>query len=314
MTPLPATMKAPGDYRKGIWRGRVLQVKTTNACSLDCRCCTAAVGLAKKHKRVWFMPPDAFRTALRSLKGFPGVIGMFGGLPTLHPAFEEMCAIFREEVPDKDQRGLWANDLMGKGAICRETFSPRHSNLNVHRDREAYDEIRRDWPEAKVLADGVNKPSMHGSWWVAMKDVIPDEAERWKLIGSCFVNQTWSAEITYLPGKGLRAFFCEWAATMAEFADLNGHDDLGLPVEPGWWKQPMSYFDAQVRHYCHSCGAPMNPRKVEDLGDEPEEYTQTHAAVFTIKGRPARLVTSREEVETHDPATKYLRHGVMAAR
>lgn len=305
MLPIPKSMKGPAEQRwDGHHRGVVIQIKWTNACSLDCQNCTAAVGLAKKHKRVWFMRPDQFRTALQSIKGFQGIIGAFGGLPTLHPQFEEMCAIFREEVPDKDQRGLWANDLMGHGALCRETFSARHSNLNVHRSQEAYDEFRRDWPEANPF--GRKQPSMHGSWWVAMSDLIPDEAERWDLIGKCFVNQTWSAEITVVRGV-LRAFFCEFAATRAEFADLYGEPDLGLPVVPGWWNHTIEHYETQVRHYCHSCGAPMNPRKVEDLSKEPEDFTATHAPVFlTIKGRPSRQITDRSEIETAHPATHYI--------
>lgn len=297
-------MKHPGAIRHGIWRGGVLQVKVTNACDLDCRNCTAAVGLAKKHRRVWFMGPDLFREALRSLKGYHGVVGMFGGNPTLNPHFEELCAIFREEFPDQQQRGLWCNNLRGKGRICRETFSPIHSNLNVHRNAEAYNEIRRTWPEAHILRDGLLKPSMHGSWWVAMRDVIPDEGERWDLISRCFVNQTWSAEITLINGQ-LRAYFCEWAATMDEYADLEGREPCGIPVTPGWWQQPMTVFADQVRQSCHNCGAPLNPHKIEDLGQEPEDFSATHQNVFlTIKGRPHRLVTTREQGET--PATQYL--------
>lgn len=304
-------MKAPGDYRKGIWRGGVIQCKITNLCDLSCVACTAAVGLAKKHKRIWQMSADQFRVAIRSLKGFGGVVGIFGGNPCLARDFDLICEIFREEFPNKDQRGLWSNRLFGHGKVCRETFSPIHSNLNVHRSQEAYDEIRRDWPEARILRDGLNKPSMHGSWWNAMRDLVPDEDERWRLIGSCWINQTWSAEVSLIRNE-LRVFFCEWASTMAEYADLEGKPDLGLPVTDGWWRQPMAYFDAQVRHYCHDCGAPLNPRKVEDLSDEPEDYTASHAPVFlTIKGKPSRLVTSREQVETDAPATRYLPSGVM---
>lgn len=302
---IPKTMKAPADARwVGHHRGVVLQVKWTNACDLDCRNCTAAVGLARKHKRVWFMPPEQFRTALRSLKGFQGIVGAFGGNPCLHPAFDEMCAIFREEFPDKTQRGLWSNNLRGKVALCRDTFHGPHCNLNVHRDADALREIKEFWPEARPI--GHKHPSMHGSWWVAMKDVIPDEAERWELIGKCFVNQTWSAEISLIRGE-LRGFFCEFAATMAEYADLNGHADLGLPVEPGWWNHPIEHYAEQVNHYCHRCGAPMNPQKVEDLSDAQEDFTATHSPVFlTIKGRPNRMIQNRDQIETRKAATHYL--------
>jgi hypothetical protein len=305
MLPIPSTMKGPAEQRwDGHHRGVVLQVKATNACDLDCRACTAAVGLARKHRRVWFMTPDQFRTALRSLNGFHGIVGMFGGNPCIHPQFDDLCSIFREEFPDKTQRGLWSNNLRGKVALCRETFHGPHCNLNVHRDAAALKEIRDGWPEARPI--GHRKPSMHGSWWVAMQDLIPDEAERWELIGRCYVNQTWSAEITVIRGE-LRAFFCEFAATQAEYADLSGHADLGLPVEPGWWNHSIERYAEQVRHYCHRCGAPLNPKKVEDLSDAPEDFTATHSPVFlTINGRANRLIEHREEIEDRQPATSYL--------
>jgi hypothetical protein len=298
-------MKTPAAQRwDGHHRGVVLQIKITNVCDLDCRACTSAVGLAKKLHRQWMMTPDQFRKACQSLKGYQGVVGLFGGNPTLNKWFPEICAIFREEFPDKTQRGLWSNRLFGHGPLCRETFHGPHSNINVHRNQAAYDEIRRDWPEANPF--GQARKSIHGSWWTAMSDLIPDEAERWKLIGKCWVNQTWSAEITVINGE-LRGFFCEFAATMAEFADLEKFDHLGLPVVPGWWDQDIEFYADQINHYCHRCGAPMNPRKVEDLSNEPEDFTKTHSPIFlTIKGRPARLVESREQVETSEPATAYV--------
>jgi hypothetical protein len=303
--PIPAVMKGPAEKRwDGHHHGVVIQIKITTYCDLDCRCCTAAVGLLKKHRAQWHMTPDQFRVAVRSLSGFPGMIGVFGGNPCVSPHFEEICAIFREEVPDKTRRGLWSNRLFGHGAICRETFHGPHSNINVHRNRAAFEEIRRDWPKARPF--GHLRPSIHGSWWTAIQDLIPDEAERWELIGKCYVNQTWSAEITLIGGE-LRGFFCEFAATQAEFEALRGNPDLGLRVEPGWWNHGIEHYAEQVRKYCHQCGAPLNPSKVIDLSDAPEDYTRTHEPVFlTIKGRPSRLIKSLDDVKTDTPATYYV--------
>lgn len=303
-------MKAPHDRRwDNSHNGGVMQIKITNACDLDCRACTAAVGLAKKHRRVWFMHPDQFRTAIRSMNGWTQTVALFGGNPCISPHFESICRIFREEFPNKDQRALWSNNLFGKVAICRETFEGKWCNLNVHRNQKAFDEIWEGWPEARqtnILNAGLKRPSMHGSWWTALKDLVPEEEERWKLISACVVNQQWSAMITQIRGE-LRAFFCEFAATMAEYADLEGQPDLGLPVEPGWWRHPIDYYADQVRHYCHRCGAPLNPKKVEDLSDAPEDFTATHSPVFlTIKGRPNRLIERREDIEEKQSATLYL--------
>lgn len=303
-------MKAPSDRRPGIWRDGVLQIKVTNACDLDCRHCSVGVGLARKLKRVFFMTPDQFRTALRSLEAYDGVIGMFGGNPCIHPQFEELCRIFREEVPDKDQRGLWSNNLRGHGWMCRETFSAQHSNLNVHGVREAWDEIRRDWPEARPLQAGLSEPSMHGPIFGSMMDVGLTEEEMWERVGTCYVNQTWSAEITVVGGR-LVGYFCEIAATMAELeGDPSFGMDVGMDVGVGgpWWKEPL--WDLQVRKYCSRCLVPLNARKIRDSSSEPEQYTVAwRPLMLTVHGRAMQEATSFEADDR--PATKYLSKGVM---
>lgn len=301
-------MLAPGSIRRGIWRGGVLQIKVTNACDLDCKNCTVAVGIAKKLKKVFRMTPDQFRLALRSLKGYQGVIGMFGGNPCIHPDFEELCSIFREEIPNKEQRGLWSNRLFGHGKTCRETFHGSHSNLNVHQCKEAWDEIKLDWPEGRAMPDGLNAPSTHGPIWGSMLDVGLTEKEMWDKIGSCYVNQTWSAEITVVDGA-LVGFFCEVAATMAE---LTSDSLLGKPIGPNWWKAEMPEFADQVKAFCTRCLIPLNARKVDAAGDTPEDFTSAWAPVMmSIKGRPMHQVVSHEEIKGGLPATQYLPNGVM---
>lgn len=311
-------MKAPGDRRQGIWRGKVLQVKWLSACNLACNNCTAGVAVIKDRKKVWWMTPDQFRTALRSLKGFGGVIGAFGGNPCLHPKFEEMCAVFREEIPDIDQRGLWSNNLMGHAKVCRETFSPHHSNLNVHGVGPAFEKIKAEWPEAfaarsDMITKGATAPSMHGSWMVALKDVIPDEGVRWDLISRCEVNQRWSAQITVINGE-LRGYFCEWIGTREE---LDNSVTLGVKVEPGWWAQPMSSpgFSEQACHHCHRCSAPLNPKKIRDLGNDPEDYSISNAALVEGLKRPVREVKTLAEVgATDEVAVAYLGDVVLARK
>src|SRR5688572_8645375 len=110
-------MVAPGTRRPGKYREGVIQIHVTRACNLACFNCTQGSQLAGKPT---FITPAQFEQAVLSLKGYFGVVGMFGGCPTLHPQFEELCDILAKHVPF-DQRGLWANAPMGKGAICRRT-------------------------------------------------------------------------------------------------------------------------------------------------------------------------------------------------
>ena len=246
------------------------------------------------------------------------MVGIFGGSPTLHPQFPAICDILRRHFPNVQQRGLWTNNLHGHGKVCRETFYARHSNLNVHLDREAFDEFRRDWPESIVF--GVNEDSRHSPPWVAMQDVIADEAQRWDLIARCDINQHWSALIGVVPGKGLRGYFCEIAyAQAALHAGDPRWPDLGIAIrEDGtselsgvvdgeshtvrglWWQQPMRFFAEQVRWHCHRCGVPL--KGYGELAvtnrEGTEQVSRTHADVYLPKDKNRRveLVTVREQL------------------
>ena len=307
---IPVGMVAPGQRRPGIWRGGVLQIHVTRACDLACHHCTQGSNLAGKPA---MMTVDQFRRACRSLRGYFGVIGMFGGNPTMHPRFEDLCAIMRDEVPYL-QRGLWCNRLHGKGAAARETFCPQHSNLNVHMDSDAYDEFARDWPESRPYLKGLERDSVHGPPFVALKNVVPDEAERWRLIGDCDVNRYWSALIGVVRGE-LRAFFCEIAYSQAALHESNPDwdgtgqpmPDTGLPVVPGWWRLPMQAFSEQVRTHCHACGIPLRREGQLAIGGDREEFSETHRFIARpkAKGRPVQFVTIGG-ARPDRPATEYL--------
>ena len=307
-TPLPKTMKAPGD-RRDTWRGGIIQIMVGRACDLACHHCTQGSNLGMKPAMV---TEDDFEKACDSLQGYPGVVGMFGGNPALHPKFEAFCEILRGKFP-WEQRGLWCNHPRGKGAVARITFNPAHSNLNCHLASEAHAEFSRDWPESIPYLKGMDTDSVHSSPWVAMKDVVADEEERWKLIGGCDVNQHWSALVGVVPGRGLRAYFCEiayaQAALHATAADAGDWPDTGLPAEPGWWRKPMAEFDAQVRLHCHACGIPLRRQGQLAIGGEFEEFSQTHWALTRtkVKDRPIQIVElSMLAARPDRPATQYL--------
>jgi hypothetical protein len=283
-------MVSPGMKRQGIYMNGILQILITRACDKACFGCTQGSNLGGKP--VMITVPE-FEQAVLSLKDYFGVVGLFGGNCTLHKQFPELCAILRKHIPF-ERRGLWSNKLHGHGALCRETFNPDHSNLNVHLDQEAWDEFWRDWPEARHKLKGMDKDSLHSPPFVAMQDVGIPEDKRWELISRCSVNQTWSAICCPIPGKGLRGFFCEIAGAQAM---LHAHDpnwpDLGVKIEPGWWKKSMQDFAGQVRHYCHRCGVPMNRAGEKAIEGEVEEVSQTHADIYKpkVRDRRVRLVT-----------------------
>lgn len=307
MHPALKAMKAPGDPRRG-WH--VLQIMITRACRKSCFSCTQGSNLAGKPA---FMSVEDFERAVISLDGFPGTIGVFGGQPTLHPQFPEICRIMRARVSYL-HRGLWTNSLSGHGKTCRITYNPARSNLNVHMDRADYDEIARDWPEALTarrehIENGLTTDSVHTAPFVAMQDVMPDEDARWKIISECDVNQTWSAAIGHIPGRGLRAYFCELAyAQAALHADDPEWPDLGMTVEPGWWRRPIEDFAGQVYLHCHSCGIPLRRPGQAAIGGTTEEFTQTHAFIARPKarGREVAFVDAVALERSARPATEYL--------
>lgn len=306
-----AKMVPPGKKRPGIWRSGVLQIHVTRACDKACFGCTQGSNIAGK---VWMIPPEEFAKAVDSLAGYFGVVGIFGGNPALHPKFDELCAIVREKVP-YEQRGLWCNHPSGKGSIMRETFNPAVSNLNVHEDREAYDEFARDWPECRSVLKGLDSDSRHSPPFVAMQDVIPEESKRWDLIAGCDVNRFWSSMICWIPNRGLRAYFCELAGAQAILhASDPDWPDLGLPVARGWWKRPMQDFAAQVRLHCHACGIPLRRYGQLANGGEYEEVSETHAGIYRPKRREreVQLVTlERADGRTLARATNYLENSSL---
>lgn len=309
--PIPKTMKSPRDHRKGIWRNGVLQVWVTRSCDKSCFACTQASNLRAPRLR---MSVDQFEQALDSLRDYWGVVGVFGGNPTTHPDFDQLCTLMRAKIPF-EQRGLWSNKLLGKGPHARVTFNPAVSNLNVHLDEEAHAEFLRDWPEAAHVVKGLDKDSRHSPPYVAMQDVIPDEEERWRLIAKCDVNQLWSAMICVFRGE-LRGYFCELAGAQAMLhQDEPDYPDLGVKVTPGWWNRGMDAFASQVRFHCHACGIPLRGYGELAVGGEREQVSKTHAAVYKPKNpdRPVELVTSLEQLKPGAlvRATDYIQNGSL---
>lgn len=283
-------MRAPAEPI--TWGGgkvrAVIQIAVTNACDDRCSNCTQHVPHIKKP---FMITPDQFRSACRSLQGYGGTIGMFGGNPCLHPQFDELCAIMREHFPF-EQRGIWTNNMRGKGEVIRQTFNPEASNLNVHLEKAYAEEMTRDWLSKENATKeiwGVDTDSWHSPVLVSMADIIPNEEKRWRLISECDINQTWSAIVTVVQGK-VMAYFCEVAGS---FACLYDDASFGIPIEglngqvdTGWWRQPIESFEAQIRKYCHDCGVPLRGKGAKGTEDH-DQFSAKHEGV--VRGHKRRL-------------------------
>lgn len=297
-------MVAPPQIREGKPLGGVIQVWVTRACNLSCFGCTQGANLAGNPGMI---APEQFETAVITLRDYFGVVGMFGGNPCLHPQFPSLCSILRKHIPYA-RRGLWSNNIHGYGLICRQTFNPSVSNLNVHLDKEAWIEIKRDWPEARPF--GLVEESRHSPPYVAMVDVVGDEEERWNLISRCDINRHWSALVGVFRGQ-LRAWFCEIAGAQSM---LHQHEpdypDTGLLVIQGWWRRPMIVYAEQARKHCHECGVPLRGYgELSQAAEGKEQTSKTHEGIYHPKrlNRLVELVTDRCQLQSKDLRfTEYL--------
>ena len=290
-----ASMVAPYQPRP-VHLGGVLQIWVTRACDKACFGCTQGSNLGGKPTMI---TPEQYAEALESLRGYFGVVGMFGGNPAIHPQFDELCRILRESWVPLEQRGIWCNHPRGKIKTIAETFYAPHSNLNVHMDADAYREFAEGWPESKVWLKGMDADSRHSQVYVALKDVIPDEGQRWRLIQNCDINRFWSALIGVFRGE-LRAWFCEIAAAQAMLHQNDpDYPDTGLPVSPGWWRRPIQDYAEQIRYHCHRCGVPLRGRGELAMTGTKEQVSETHRDIYKpkIKGREVEVVTQLDQVE-----------------
>jgi len=208
---------------------RTIHIEITNACNLECSNCTRFVG---HHKKPYFMDIDYFVKATESLRYFPGMVGIMGGEPTLHPEFSTILDIFKQIIPESYRRGLWTNGFYYK------------------RYQEQIEDV---FPKENIIYNDHNPdvPDYHQPLLVASKDVVPDYDERKKLIDNCWIQRRWSASIT---PKG--AFFCEVAAAQDHLFEGPG----GWDLTDDWWDKRPNEFQDQVERYCHNCSAcvPMN--------------------------------------------------------
>src|SRR5580698_720008 len=113
-------MIPPGAIKRGKFLNGVIQIWVTRACDNSCFGCTQGSNLGGKPGMI---SPEHFEQACISLKGYHGVVGMFGGNPATHPQFSTLCEIMRNHVP-RDHRGLWCNNPISEAnaASMRMTF------------------------------------------------------------------------------------------------------------------------------------------------------------------------------------------------
>jgi len=274
----------------------IICIDVTNKCDLACSNCTR---LLENQTEFWDMTPENFRMALRSLKGFYGVIAMIGGNPCMHPKFRELCQIFVEEIPNKMQRGLWTNNFFKHRDIILETFGTY--NLNSHGAERAEGPLKELAEAAKAqqsLVWSYFGNSRHAPLLTAVKDLFP-ESEMWQKITECDINREWSASIIQNKGE-LRAYFCEVAASF----DLARGTDYGHPVVEGWWQKHIEEFSEQIKHFCPGCGVPAKQPPALDK-EELDHVTESNKDLVKKHNRYVIYVQSADRSTENRRVTSY---------
>uniref|UniRef100_A0A6M3IQM2 Uncharacterized protein n=1 Tax=viral metagenome TaxID=1070528 RepID=A0A6M3IQM2_9ZZZZ len=289
-------MKAPTDKRNDT-----IQICVTWACDrFTCSNCTQLLPFRCDEIH---MHPDCFRRAVSSVRDWPGVVGMFGGNPCVHPMFETLCDILAEEIPEQRRRGLWSNNLLGHGETVRRTFYPHgRFNLNAHGDAAAAEEIERELP-GKLIPHSSAKQSMHSAILVDWRDMgIPPDT--WHALReACDINLNWSAGIREVDGDPY-VYFCEVAAALDGIRGVN----YGIPAEPGWWRWDISRFAQQVANCCNAgCGVPLRIEGSSDVADQYDMSTRWNEALEHHHGRIHRRILETAPVGSCPEATDYMR-------
>ena len=235
-----------------IWEAWFCHIDVNNICPQNCAYCTRYIRHARKDQR-YNMDLDTFRKAVVSLDGFPGKLGIMGGEPLLHPEFEELCLILKDEfkIP-REKIGLWTSG--GKH------FNEHSKLINEVFGMLAYNEHNEEQRRAEL----------HQPLTIAIDEAVKDKKYKQDLIDNCWVQNTWCPSIN--PKGG---FFCEVAQALDIILDGPG----GYPIEPGWWKKAPEEFKDQVARYCRYCGAPI-PLKRELLESGKEKFSPALLNLF----------------------------------
>lgn len=256
-------MLAPVDKVTTRGRNDIFQIVITRSCDIfNCSECTQLLPFRKDPRE---MSLECIEEALRCLQGWPGVIACFGGNPCTHSRFPEVCALWQKYVPNQAQRGLWTNNLMTHGSVCRDTFWPwGRFNLNVHGSQKAAAEMHKWLPNVKVYGA---KPSQHGGQLLDYADYGIPDAKWVELRENCDINQHWSGACYAREVDGIQKpfmYFCERAGALDGVRGTNH----GVRMELGCWQWPMARFQEQVSGCCdHYCGVPLRTKGYTDSDD-----------------------------------------------
>jgi len=246
---------------KPIGNSQGVHLDITNVCHLKCINCTRFIAHLRKDQRQ-SMTLEQIEAGFDSLEGWhehmplspvtnkPPWIGIMGGEPTMHPQFEEFCAIVKRRYPKRrtfgeaGAVGFWSTgntpQFIKHEKLIRETFG--FIILNPHDDNQ-------------------QETCEHQPISVAIDEVVDDLEMREFLISHCWVQRQWCPTVNHFG-----AYFCEVAAA---YDALTNSGKNAWPVEKDWWKR-IPGVDGKYgiqSDACNKCSmpVPMNRDRLKTL-------------------------------------------------
>jgi len=239
-------VKSPQDQK-------IIQIDITNACPHRCSNCTRFSG---HHRHPFTMDFNTFKRAVDSLQDFPGMVGIMGGEPTLHPQFEQFVEYYRERIGQArsiDHASIPLADFVEytEEHLAFDTTKRRGLFTSLGPGYYRHFELIQETFPYQCINDH-SHPGLHQALLVSRRDIGIADEEWFPLRDSCWIQNMWSSCVT---PKG--AFFCEVAGAL----DMLFNGPGGWPVEPGWWKRTPRDFGDQLK-WCELCGAALQvPRR-----------------------------------------------------
>ena len=238
---------------------KTIQIDITNACTHQCANCTRFVG---HHQKPFFMSVDLFKQAVDSLKNYPGMVGVMGGEPTLHPQFSEIVDYLVKTRPDfappperydpiksfVNYRNRHLSSLRPKKGLWTSLGETYYKHYELIQDSFFYQCVNDHASIGEHLTILMTRKELGFSddAWIKLRD-------------NCWLQRNWSASIT---PKG--AFFCEVAGAL----DMLFNGPGGWLVEEGWWKREPKDFGEQL-NWCEMCSVCLPvPRVVASSGKD----------------------------------------------
>lgn len=273
-------------------------IDITTSCMLRCSNCTRFVAHFPKQ---YFMPPEDFRTAIRSLTDWwrPGkVIGIIGGEPTLHPQFEEICRIFVEEFGDRTPLTHGREPIADYNAFAQERLFDRSNGRGLwstpHESFYRHFEVIHDTFSHFNLNDHMHE-GLHKALMITRDELgIPDNVW-YPMRDACWVQNTWSAGI-----RNGKVWFCEVAAALDQLYFAGSH---GIPIHDGWWSRKPDQFIGPAgdqRKLCELCCACVKDSPSAVASDETDIVSPWHKAALEKIGSPA---IRKNAIEVYQIAT-----------